>query len=147
MKKYIICLCGIILSTLYLVFWGISFVGFPSYSVRMIHLVKWLEGIKIIFLVIMWLLFGLVFKLSFNVLINDNSQNSSKLDFLLCGTLFLVFVSVILFEILFACYCNINAHYLSNEETIRFIHIPLLFLGDCIAWFSCYTIYQFQHNL
>lgn len=146
MKRTTVCLCGGIISALFMIFWIIVFVSFRFWDESIQNFSKTIAYINIGFVIILLLVFGLCYNLTLDMLINDQIKTNQKLDRIIYGAITLLFVAVLFFEILFAIYCNVKSIYLSSNETVRYLNIPWLILGNSVAAFVCYVVYQFYHH-
>ena len=146
MRKMVVCACSAIISISFLVFWIVMFIQMPSLSQVKIDTIKIFEYINIGFVVTILLIFSLLYKITFDKLADNSIKSNPTLDRIFYGGIFFVFIAVLVFEMIVAFYCNINALYLSDAENIKFFHLPWLILANCALCFACYVVYQYYRT-
>ncbi len=143
-KRIVVCAIGFIIHIFFLIFWITIFMTDSILSQQVLHASKVIAYINIVSVIGLFLIFGLFFRITFDKL--SETPSNSKLDRLVYGGMLLAFLAVLFFEFLFAFQCNIKSYYLSEEEIMRFLHIPWLILANCVSCVACYAVYQLYHN-
>ena len=146
MRQMVVCICSAIISICFLAFWIVMFILLPSLSQVKIEAIKTIEYINIGVIITILLVFGLIYKITFDKLADDSIKSNPTLDRICYGGIFFLLIAVIVFEMIVAFYCNINLLYLSSLENMRFFHIPWLILSNCVICFICYVVYQYYRN-
>lgn len=144
MGKRAVCICGIVVHMFFLLFWSTVFIWFSVFPKTILPICNLVECINIGSIGIWFFIFAVAFRLTYDEVIE--APGNPKIDRFICGGVLLVLVAVVGFGFLVAFYCNINAHYLTDEETMRYFHIPPLFLANYFACVACYMVHQFFHQ-